>query len=162
MFVLNATAMYLLLLRMTGNRLTSLVGGAVFALAPIQQLFIQIHQMLMAWWTPLTLWFLLGALKRHPTRNIAGAMLALMLHFATSINLGFFALWGFALFVLAALVWNHFAGGRAGALRSLAIGGVPVALVFLPVGLGYLQFYFTWEHARSIDEVINLSATLPS
>ena len=162
MFVLNATAMYVLLLRITGNRLTSLLGGAVFAFAPIQQLFIPNHQMLMAWWTPLMLWFLVGACQRHPTRNLAGATLALMLQFATSIYLGFFALWAFALFLLTALAWNRFSGGRAGALRALAIGCIPVSLVFIPVGLGYLQFYFTWEHSRSIDEVIDLSATLPS
>ena len=162
LFVFNGAAMYMLLLRITSNRWASLLGGVIFAFAPVQQFYISNYQMLMSWWTPLMLWFLLGALERRPTRNFAGATLVLLLQFATSIYWGFFALWTFLLFMLVALVWGRFRGGRARALRSLAMGGLPVAVVFLSIGLGYLRFYLDWKSSRSIDHVVYLSATLPN
>ena len=162
LFVFNGAAMYLLLLRITRNPWASLLGGMIFAFAPIQQCYISNYQMLMSWWTPLMLWFLIGALERRTARNFAGATLTLLLQFATSIYWGFFALWTFAVFMVAALVWGRFRCGRARALRSLALGGVPVALIFLPIGLGYLRFYLDWKSSRSLEHVVYLSATLPN
>ncbi len=162
LFVFNGAAMYMLLLRITSNRWASLLGGVIFAFAPVQQFYISNYQMLMSWWTPLMLWFLLGALERRPTRNFAGATLVLLLQFATSIYWGFFALWTFLLFMVVALVWGRFRGGRARALRSLAMGGLPVAVVFLPIGFGYFRFFLEWKSSRGIDHVVYLSATLPN
>ncbi|MDE2869150.1 MAG: hypothetical protein OXR64_12610 [Chloroflexota bacterium] len=161
LYILNGMAMYLLLLRLTGNRWASLLGGAIFAFAPIQQFYLSNHQMLMAWWTPLMLWSLLGALKRRPTRNFAGATLFLLLQFATSIYWGFFALWAFVIFMLITILSGGYSVGRAGAIRCLLVGGIPVAAVFLPIAVGYFRFAQEWQSVRSVDDVIYQSATLP-
>ena len=161
LFVFNGWAMHLLVRRITDNWVAGMFAGTVFSFAILPQLFIPNHQLLMAWWTPLMLWFLFGALKENPSKNFLGATMMLFLQFATSIYWGFFAAWIFLLFLLISLLWGRFENGRFGAIRSLSLGGLPALALSALLGFGYLQFYLSWSAIRRIDETVNQSGVLP-
>ncbi|MCY3784833.1 MAG: hypothetical protein OXG79_13780 [Chloroflexi bacterium] len=161
LFVFNGWAMHLLVRRITDSWAAGMVAGTVFSFAILPQLFIPNHQLLMAWWTPLMLWFLFGALKENPGKNFLGATMSLFLQFATSIYWGFFAAWIFLLFLLISLLWGRFENGRFGAIRSLSVGGLPALVLSALLGFGYLQFYLSWSAIRRIDETVNQSGVLP-
>jgi len=161
LFVFNGWSMHLLVRRITDSWMAGMFAGVVFSFAILPQLFIPNHQLLMAWWTPLMLWFLFGALKENPKKNFLGATMTLFLQFATSIYWGFFAAWVFLLFIVMSLLWNRYENGRFDAMKSLALGGFPALVLSALLGLGYLQFYLSWSAIRRIDETVNQSSVLP-
>ena len=161
LFVFNGWAMHLLVRRITDSWAAGMFAGAVFSFAILPQLFIPNHQLLMAWWTPLMLWFLFRACSDSPKKNFLGATMALFFQFATSIYWGFFAAWIFLLFMVISLVWNRFESGRFDAIKSLIVGGIPALGLSGLLGLGYLQFYVSWSAIRRIDETVNQSGVLP-
>lgn len=159
--ILNAAAATAAAWVLLGRWWPSVIAGFIFAHAPIQQEFFQLHHTLMFWWTPLALMLWFWFLQRPAWWKISGAWLCVLIQLATGIYLGFIALVALLALTLAA-AWS-------GRLRHLdrrltakaAVATMVVTLPFIPLLMGYVGFWLDNQEVRSLDEARALSAQLP-
>lgn len=134
---LDAMALYLLALELTGSPGAALVGGLLYGFAPVRMETDRCQvQMLVAWWLPLALLFTRRALARNSV--LAGALAGVCLAMQ-----GLTGIYLFAFFLpilgLAQLAWMRRFPWRTHARgwRALLASEAVAALVLVPSALAY-------------------------
>jgi hypothetical protein len=151
-FVLAGLATMLLAHRLSGSLGAAIVAGAMFAFSPVRMVQLGRPNLLVAFWTPLALYFLDRFLDRRAWRDLLAGSLCVGLQFLAAAYHGYFLL-------VAILVW---VGGRAIA-RSEVRGVTVLARVLLGLALaGALVLPFSLPYFRVRSEYGALQVPLQS
>lgn len=152
-YVLNAAAMYMAVLALTGSRSGALTAGAVFAFGPLQLAYASHLQLLAAWWLPLVLLFGLRFRRKGHWVDFGLSTLMVWIQFATAVHLGVIAAFVYTAFVLAPTVRNTMVNREIRTCLPLIAAAVVVSIPFIPIVQGYLAFSDAWKADRDITEV---------
>ncbi len=160
--ILNATATYVAVRIWLGRWWPAFIAGLVFGYATLPLHFSQFPHLAMFWWTPIALAFWFSFLKRAAWWKFAGAWAAVFIQFATGVYLGFFATLLLAALIVAAAVGGRIPWREPRLLVGAAVGTLAVAVPFVPLLIGYVDFWLEHAEVRSLDEARVLAARLPA
>lgn len=127
-YVLGAFGTYLLVLRLTGNRMAGVVAGVVFIFAPVRNQYLQFTNMSTIQWIPfLALWFLKTI--DHPT--VKNAFVSAVFFLLVVLVSGYYVV-SSAIMLLVILVWNVRRVFNKEFAKALAVFGLASAAMTLP------------------------------
>ncbi len=152
-YALNATAMYVAVLALTGSRAGALTAGAIFAFGPLQLAYASHLQLLAAWWLPLVLLFGVRFHRKGRWVDFGLATLMVWIQFATAVHLGVIAAFMYVGFVLVPAVRHMVLARGIRTLLPIIAAAVAVSLPFIPIVQGYLSFSDAWKADRDITEL---------
>jgi hypothetical protein len=161
-FFLSALFMFLLCHYWTRQLVPAVIGGIVFAFAPIRFAQIGHFQLLGIYWTPLVFLELDKGLRSRRFRHFVLAGLFYTLQTLTSLYLGLMLTVLLACYLLVHIAFVD----RRILSRDMVIRGLSVALlsflVVSPFSYPYLRVRSKFRFMRSIGESIGHSADFPS
>lgn len=152
-WALNAGAMYVTALALTGSRPAALLAGTVYAFGPLQLAYANHFQFLGAWYLPLVLFFGIRLWRGGGWLDFGLATLMVWVQFATAVHLGVMAAMLYAGFVVPPALYRVVVERDVRLALAMAGAGIVASLPFLPIVHGYLSFSDAWRAERDITEV---------
>lgn len=163
-FVLAALAAMLLAQRLFGSWSGAVVAGAMFTFSPTRlSAHLDRPNLLVAFWTPLALYFLDRFLESRSWRDLGGCSACLAFQFLTGFYHGYFLLVAMAVWVLGSAWWRPRSVCRLSVLTKGALGAGIAGALIAPFSLPYLRVR---SHYQALEEplevLVEASATLTS
>ena len=160
-FFLNAVIMYLAVHSILRHRPAAFLAGLIFAFAPLPLHHATHIQLNFAWWIPLALLFAIRYARYLRWRDFAVAVLLVAIAGVTAVQLGFIAaIVVFAFGLVPGLMLAYRRRVWRPALTALLAAAL-VAVPFIPIALGYLDFAGAWGIERTADQVARLASRVP-
>jgi hypothetical protein len=158
-FFLSGVGSFILVRRLTGTWLAGVIAGIVFAFAPYK--FSQIAHLpfLIAQWMPFALYFLHDAVETKRWRSFILFGLCFTLQALSSYYYAMFFSIAIGLYVLHALLFSRPKLDRTVMYRFLIVS-IACGAIIAPTTIPYYAAQRLYGFNRSLDEVIDLSASL--
>ena len=160
-FFLNAALMYVAVLTILRHRPAAFLAGLIFAFAPLVLHHAMHVQLNFAWWIPLVLLFAIRFARHLRWLDFAIAAALAGIAGVTAVQIGFIA--AVVLFAFG-LVPGLMLAFRRRVWRPpifALVAATVVAVPFVPIVFGYLNFAETWGNERTTDQVARLAARIP-